>query len=119
MDIWALAMIFCHLVLPHAPWKTVRVPCDALDDHFDIFSWQTVRKMRGGKLDSRIKKCRTVEKSEDVKDMKAMVASLLPHLPPGSGHIIGRMLEPRPEDRAGWSEILGDKWVSEIQCPGR
>ncbi|MCJ1385133.1 serine/threonine protein kinase [Xylographa soralifera] len=118
VDIWALAMSFCRMLLPAIPWKTMAVPCDALDDHFGLFSWQAMRELHQGTPQSRSQKCRTIAKTEDTKVISAIVGSLLRQLPPESSHIIGRMLEPRPEARAGWSEILGDDWVSRIQCPG-
>ncbi|MCJ1395316.1 serine/threonine protein kinase [Xylographa bjoerkii] len=118
VDIWALAMSFCRMLLPAVPWKTMPVPCDTLDDHFGIFSWQTVHELRRETLQSRSQKCRTIAKLDDTKKISTIVGSLLRQLPPESSHIIGRMLEPRPEDRAEWPEILGDKWVSRIQCLG-
>ncbi|MCJ1405098.1 serine/threonine protein kinase [Xylographa trunciseda] len=118
VDIWALAMSFCHMLLPAVPWKTMPVPCDALDDQFGIFSWQAMQDWRGGTPQSKSQKCRTIAKPEDSKRISTIVGSLLRQLPQESSHIIGRMLEPRPEDRARWPEILGDKWVSRIQCPG-
>ncbi|MCJ1285556.1 serine/threonine protein kinase [Xylographa opegraphella] len=118
VDIWALAMSFCRMLLPDIPWKSMPVPCDALDDHFGLFSWQAMRDARRGTPQSSNQKCRTIATPEDTKVISAIVGSLLRQLPPESSHIIGRMLEPRPEDRAGWSEILGNGWVSKIQCPG-
>ena len=118
VDIWALAMSFCRMLLPDIPWKRMAVPCDALDDHFGLISYQAMRELRQGTPQSRSQKCRTIAKPEDTKAISATVASLLRQLPPESRHIIGRMLEPRPDDRAGWSEILGNEWVSRIQCPG-
>ncbi|MCJ1322919.1 serine/threonine protein kinase [Xylographa vitiligo] len=117
VDIWALAISFCRMLLPDIPWKTMPVPCDALDDHFGLFSLQAMRELRQGTPQPSSQKCRTIAKPQDTKVISAIVGSLLRQLPPESSHIIGRMLEPRPEDRAGWSEILGNEWVSRIQCP--
>ncbi|MCJ1294974.1 serine/threonine protein kinase [Xylographa carneopallida] len=117
VDIWALAMSFCRMLLPNLPWKTMPVPCDALEDHFGLFSWQAMRELRQGTPSSSSQKCRTIATPDETKVIGAIVSSLLRQLPPESSHIIGRMLEPRPEDRAGWSEILGDEWVSRIRCP--
>jgi len=117
VDIWALAMTFVKMMLPNAPYKTAALPCDGLEDHFGIFSWQAVAKIRGRNPESRSRKCPTIENHEDTQMIKAAVNNLLKALPQESRPIIRRMLEPRPQDRAAWAEILGDKWVSRIQCP--
>jgi hypothetical protein len=115
-------MIFCQLMLPALPWKSMPVPCDILDDQFGIFSLSAILEVYGeGEGRSSIsmqrqQRCVGLGTASDVEDIRATLETLLDLLPQESRHVIGRMMEPLPAERAGWAEILSDPWVRQIEC---
>ena len=117
VDIWALAMIFCQMNLPLIPWKGVKVPCDILDDHFGLFSWSAVREAQGRSAASLPQRCPTTTRKDDAETIRKTMKSMIELLPPESQHLVGRMLEPLPQARANWSEILADPMLSRMECP--
>ena len=118
VDIWALSMLYCHVVLPDLPWKRDPIPTDVLDDTFGIFS--TEATIEQGLLPSLAGNHGTQDDSKprliDDEMVRGTINSLVSLLPEESRQIIGRMLEPNPKKRAKWSEILVDEWVRRLSC---
>jgi serine/threonine protein kinase len=141
-DIWSLAIIFCCMSLRRFPWKMPRMtdnsyklfaspPTPGTDIRriSDVPSKSTndlETPARDAIPDSQSASAPTTPRSEHVPNGSNGTAPevekkpevikgpwrLLRLLPRESRHIIGRMLEINPKNRATMDEVLDDPWIS-------
>lgn len=111
---WALAMVFCRMLLPDINWKTTTYAPSLMDDNFGFFSWSALN------MDQQSSSFRatdmTLSNDTYVQGLQRTVHDLVNLLPAESRRIIQRMFAPRPSERAQWSEVLSDQWVRKIRC---
>lgn len=130
-DIWSLAIIFCCMSLRRFPWKMPRVT----DNSFKLFaatptpgtemkrpSETPAPSKSTGDLNTPArdsvadgadsKPANPVPEVEKKPEVIKGPWRLLRLLPRESRHIIGRMLELDPKQRATMAEVLEDPWIS-------
>lgn len=131
-DIWSLAIIFCCMSLRRFPWKMPRLT----DNSYKLFaatptpgtemkrhSESHVPSKSTNDLNtpardsvadgaSKTEGTHTVAEAEKKPEVIKGPWRLLRLLPRESRHIIGRMLELDPRQRAKMSEVLEDPWIS-------
>lgn len=134
-DIWSLAIIFCCMSLRRFPWKLPRTS----DNSYKLFaspptpgtdirkSSEAPRSKSEGDLKQDLLKADGHDESSHHHSSTSAASGapdeekkpevikgpwrLLRLLPRESRHIIGRMLEINPRNRAPLEEILEDHWV--------
>jgi len=114
VDVWAVAMIFCRMILPDLPWKTIPDTPNFGEEKFGLFSKSALNK------DQQEPSLRAVDMTLGsdvyVEGLKRTIHTFVDLLPSESRRIIQRMLDPRPAERARWPEVLSDPWFTTIKC---
>lgn len=111
VDIFALAIFYCQMLVPYLPWKRDPSPTEWLDDTFGIFSLGGEDYGEPSASQSRRLMSSESDAEVDGRHIRAMIGCLVELLPKCSRKIISMMLEPEPAKRATWRDILADGWV--------
>lgn len=91
LDVWAVAIIFCVMILGRFPWGVARHENAAFSDF--------VRQTLASRKD---------------KDTEKQLSTLMSQIPAESRPVIARMLEIGPDQRPTCSMVLQDPWVKQI-----